>query len=624
MQNVSMQLCGILLIFLIIYLSNKRKFIRLKSINAYFIVLYSSLVCLTLDIVSVLFIRHMNEIPSYIVDFICKGYLISSVVVSYSILNYLIIELHHRDEYITLRKITFSSLIFFSVMIMALPISIYEDRRFLYTYGASVKLAYAVAVGYILLIIYISTKFKDEITNVRRKSIIFWVCILLTAAIIQYFNNKLLLIGFSVALGLTFLYSEIENPVSYIDKESGLYNREMLRKYLYELLSKGEKFSGLAFILESNAVDFTNDRKKRLVVKVSDYLLARKDIISFRNEVQSFAVYIEKEEDLNNIFEDINDFIQNDIKGEEPSIDVSYILLGDSSCIIDIDDASRLYQYARLNNLKDNIVYVDDELIERLNHREYIKNKIINALHTNRIIVFFQPIYDTRKKKFTSAEALVRMVDLDGRIHPPSEFISVAEESGLIIDIGEKVFENVCKFLNTNDVEALGIDYIEVNLSALQCEQYDLYERFNDIMKSNNVNASQINLEITETLQLNNTAVSNKNIKDFKNGGISFSLDDFGTGNSNLDYITTMPVSIVKFDYTMTQGYFKNERTRTIFKYVIPMIKSLNMEIVCEGVETEEQLNTMIGFGIEHIQGYYFSKPLSENDYIKFLKENNK
>ena len=143
-------------------------------------------------------------------------------------------------------------------------------------------------------------------------------------------------------------------------------------------------------------------------------------------------------------------------------------------------------------------------------------------------------------------------------------------------------------------------------------------------MKSNNVNASQINLEITETLQLNNTAVSNKNIKDFKNGGISFSLDDFGTGNSNLDYITTMPVSIVKFDYTMTQGYFKNERTRTIFKYVIPMIKSLNMEIVCEGVETEEQLNTMIGFGIEHIQGYYFSKPLSENDYIKFLKENNK
>ena len=197
-----------------------------------------------------------------------------------------------------------------------------------------------------------------------------------------------------------------------------------------------------------------------------------------------------------------------------------------------------------------------------------------------------------------------------------------AEETGLIIPLGERIFNKVCDFIHDNNIESLGVSYIEVNLSAVQCEHKNLYRNFASIMEEKGIDPKWINFEITETMQLNTSKAINKAITQFLDLGIKFSLDDFGTGNSNLDYMAKVPVSIIKFDYTMTQSYFTNNKTKVIFKHVVPMIQDLGLEIVCEGIETKEQFDTMRSFGVEHIQGYYFSKPLKQADYLEFLKKN--
>jgi EAL domain-containing protein (putative c-di-GMP-specific phosphodiesterase class I) len=112
-----------------------------------------------------------------------------------------------------------------------------------------------------------------------------------------------------------------------------------------------------------------------------------------------------------------------------------------------------------------------------------------------------------------------------------------------------------------------------------------------------------------------------KNMEKLINAGINFSLDDFGTGRSNLDYFLEMPVQVIKFDYSFTQGYFKSEKAKLVIENMIELMHSMGMAIVSEGVETKEQFETMCGLGVEYIQGFYFSKPLPKDEFIAFLEK---
>ena len=133
-----------------------------------------------------------------------------------------------------------------------------------------------------------------------------------------------------------------------------------------------------------------------------------------------------------------------------------------------------------------------------------------------------------------------------------------------------------------------------------------------------------INLEITETATLASKKKLIANMIALRNYGVGFSLDDFGTGQSNLNYIVDMPVDIVKFDKEMTTAYFESTKAKYVMDAAMHMIHGMKLDIVSEGVETAEQLDTMEELGIQYIQGYYFSKPLSQNEYLEFIHKNNK
>lgn len=241
----------------------------------------------------------------------------------------------------------------------------------------------------------------------------------------------------------------------------------------------------------------------------------------------------------------------------------------------------------------------------------------------DRIEVFYQPIFSTREKRFVSAEALVRMRDREGKMVPPGAFISVAEANGKILPLGEIVFDKVCRLFTKEGLEQYGLHYIEVNLSVVQCGYSGLADDYISIMEKHQIDPGYINLEITESASMAAKKTLLENMRRLMEYGVCFSLDDFGTGQSNLNYIVDMPVNIVKFDREMSQAFFRDEKAKYVMNAAMQMIHGMKLKIVSEGIETEEQYLAMEELDIDYIQGYYFSKPLPEAEFITFLQKNN-
>lgn len=261
----------------------------------------------------------------------------------------------------------------------------------------------------------------------------------------------------------------------------------------------------------------------------------------------------------------------------------------------------------------------------------YMKNKdytimanmdtiLKDAIENDRFEVYYQPIFSNEKNGFNSAEALLRLITPEYGFIRPDLFIPMAEESGAIHKIGLIVLEKVCRFISSDEFKKLGLDYIEVNLSVVQCMDKNLADKILSVCKKYGVNPSQLNLEITETASIFTQRNMIKNINRLFETGYSFSLDDFGTGYSNLVRIASLPLNIVKLDksFTWTEN---SEDLKIILENTINMIKKMNMKIVVEGVETEEMLKCFKDLGCEYIQGYYFSKPLPKYDFINYIKD---
>ena len=244
------------------------------------------------------------------------------------------------------------------------------------------------------------------------------------------------------------------------------------------------------------------------------------------------------------------------------------------------------------------------------------------AFAENRFEVYYQPIYSIDSGKYNSAEALLRLNDDMYGYISPEIFIPAAEENGMIHKIGKFVLEEVCRFITGEKFKNLGLEYVEVNLSVIQCMSSELSEDVRAVMERYGVSNEQINLEITETAAAYAQTTIMDNINSLTDYGIAFSLDDFGTGYSNMKRIASMPFAIVKLDKTFAD-IDTDDKMMKVVKNTISMVKDMNMKIVVEGVETEESLREFSNLGVNYIQGYYFSRPLPQDKFISEVKRVN-
>lgn len=256
---------------------------------------------------------------------------------------------------------------------------------------------------------------------------------------------------------------------------------------------------------------------------------------------------------------------------------------------------------------------------EAILHRIKLERSLAKALENHQLEIFYQPQFDIVRNKPVAIEALLRW-NRPGE-HPisPVEFIPIAEESGLIIPIGQWVLTEACKFCR--HLHSLGYHeiYVTVNMSTKQVEQSDFISQIRKVLDQTGLSPQSLELEITESLFMNSLDLCKNKLSQIRSMGIRLALDDFGTGYSSLTRLRVLPFNVLKIDKAFLQE--KSSEQEEIIRTIIKLAHVLGLEVVAEGVETVEQLNLVFAALGDRVQGYYFSRPLSSEVLIQFLDE---
>lgn len=631
MINYLAQVCGMILLIVILAFFCHQKKVNLVTEKIFQRVIIIGIVCLFVDISSVIAIMYMDFININIVFLICRTYLVSLVMVAISAMLYVYSDVYPKVKDFRKYQIIYQAIgALIMVAIYTLPIDIYRDtnRNIYYTEGPAVITTYITIVTIIIVIFVKMYKERKDINIHRRKSVIAWLSIWISAAVIQFLFNELLIVGFACALGITVVYLMLENPQANYDRSTGLFNQNALMQYIKRLYIGGKKFSLICVKIKHIIHrEMSGVSSKEVKMEVIEYLSSFDKALAFKNTEDEVIVIFEGRRDMPNLTDEISERLDRGF-GPNNSVSVKTECLYIEDCGItdNPEDITYLirYAYEGYNDINEQkFVCISEDMLQLMRKERVIEKEILYAIENDLVEVYYQPIYSNKKESFTCAEALIRMRDKDGNMISPVDFIPVAEKNGIIIKLGEVVFEKVCKFVKDNYIEGYGLEYIEVNLSVVQCADSKLAEDYINIMEKYEVNPRHINMEITESASLESKRHLLENMNALINYGVTFSLDDFGTGQSNLNYIVEMPVDIVKFDKDMTNAYFQNKRAKYVMDAAIHMIHGMKLEIVSEGIETKEQFETAKKLGIEYIQGYYFSRPLPQDDFLEFLEKNN-
>ena len=624
-MNIQAQMCGIILLVTMFLFYKRYQSLKLGTQIMFQVLLFGMLFCVICDMLSIWAIVRLLLDYRGLVLAVCKLYLISLVLVGLLGLLYECSDVYEgQKKFLWAAAAGCGIWLAESIVIACLPIGIYKMGRVVYTAGPAVLSTYAFAGGFVVFNIIFTIAHRKQANARRSQVILCWMAIWFGAAFVQFLNNELLLMGYAGALGILVIFFRLENPEYLTDRVTGLYNQEGLLLYARKLYNREKNFSLLSVWWNLGVSQADEGEREQAVMLAFARRLPKLDNTRvFKMADDEVWMVFEDQEHVEDTIEKVKSFVEYGRRELGGMAQAAFTYMPDAALVGDYQEMVHLMQYARWKSSDhsgSNFKRVDMDFVEQMRKEKRMEQMLEEAMKEDRIEVFYQPIFSTAEKKFVSAEALVRMRDRDGNLVPPGVFVSVAEANGKILQLGEIVFKKVCRFFTRERLEQYGLHYVEVNLSVVQCGYPGLAEEYMGIMEKYQSNPQYINLEITESASLAAKKTLLENMHRLMEYGVHFSLDDFGTGQSNLNYIVDMPVSIVKFDREMSQAFFRDEKAKYVLNAAMQMIHGMKLKIVSEGIETEEQYRAMEELSIDYIQGYYFSRPLPEAAFLEFLR----
>lgn len=504
-----------------------------------------------------------------------------------------------------------------------------------YSYGTLVNIVYVMSATYSVMAIAALAYAVKNRHLVIKYDFIFCFAAWLFIAIYQYLVPTASLISLAIALIVMFVYISFENSKENEDKDiHSLLSRNAFEMVIDELFGENKNFYVICFSMQNTtslrstySLSTCLDCIAKSVKSIPDF--SNRNI--FRISEFSFGFILFSKEELTD-WSARYKVSDKALLIEDSSIQPTYIVSA-VECPTSADNAESLFSlisfcqshYEAQND--HSVLIVDKEIADKRNYILSVERLIQRAVDEDGFYVVYQPIINTKTNRCESAEALVRLKDTKSfGFISPEVFIPVAERRGLISKIGDQVFSKVCQFIKDNEVEKLGIKYIEVNLSGIQIADPTIPFRLHQTVKSYGLDPKMINLEVTETALVRSGKVALDNMEKLKSFGYKFSMDDFGTGYSNLSQVAAVKYDLVKMDKSLIWPAFEpnNEQARTIMIACIKMFHTLGISVVAEGVETAEQAEVLATNGVEFLQGYHYSKPVKEDKFLEFVQEFNK
>ena len=490
----------------------------------------------------------------------------------------------------------------------------------------------------VMLVLFLSTFLPNLILfgsgNVNWNNLMVAVCI-----IASYFGFRLFAISNSrliQALALT----------SYYDHQTGVLNKRALKEYLANVKNKDVTRIG---VMLYDIDDFKAYNDKYSHEQGDKMLLEISDIVSMFLKGEGAMVFRHGGGDFVAIMEDISDdrLLKVALKAKEIVEDMKierndgtirkYVTITVGCASANLDDNVDILSDVDTQRVigkkgtKDCVVFngriyvAEGEITtdqQPTLYTERVAAAVAEAMKHNELKIFIQPMYDTTTQNMVGSEALSRWVKPDGTIIRPSEYIPELEKNSSILALDWFMFEETCRVIKRIKDMGLPPIRISVNFSRMHVlYERDIEKRLCDIADSYGVNHNLVEIEITESAYIHLPTIIEPIIRGIRNAGFAVAIDDFGSGASSLEFINTVDVDTLKIDKSLISSNCSDEKERVLLESVVLLAHRLQLNSIAEGVETVEQLGFLKTIGCKQIQGFIFSKPLPEEDYIELYKK---
>ncbi len=506
------------------------------------------------------------------------------------------------------------------------------ELEYRYFQGATVNLCLFIYFPYV---VYLYIRYTKGFSTEKIMSLIIYFVLMLTGVPVRILTKSSSIFEFSVSIALLLCVYTFQNPSEFSDSLSGAGTKNALTFAITNNLAQKKIFTVFGVAVERLDVIIGGSSLEmisELLSQITSYLkhLCPEGNIFFMDDGNYLLIFSGVDPDDQTI-ERTSEQIRKRFKEpwvmneQEMKLFAKTYAIGFPDEVDSLDkfnEVRGIVQKALLRHNRE-VLRVSDLNLKHFEHDKKIDSIVKRALDDGLLEVYYQPIYNTKTGKFASCEALLRLRAPQLGFISPAVFMPIAERNGTVIAIDSFVLASVCEMLQTSIAVELGVEYVEVNLSVVDCIQANLAASVLKTLSKYNIRPDQINLEITETIAEDINSAMDDNIMTLIDRGVSFSMDDFGTGYSNLARIATVPVEIFKLDKSIVQSAFESETSYMVMLNYVKIIKSLGKKIVVEGVETEEQAKQIIRLGCDYIQGFFYARPMPKAQFLEFLRQNN-
>ena len=441
----------------------------------------------------------------------------------------------------------------------------------------------------------------------------------------------------SLYLSFKKLDTTIENLYisSVTDSLTRIGNRNLLKQEVAKLIEKNDEKFCLLFIDLDNFKEindfYGHSIGDELIIEVSQTLknFIKDDEVLTRIGGDEFILVLKGCEDISEIEQRVSKLVSYldqkwIIRNQEITTTASIgvvIYPYDGVTFDELLKNSDIAMYEAKNKGKNRFVIFDTDVKDRIDNEFILKNKLKKALENNEFEMYYQPKVN-KLGKVIGCEALIRWNSSDGKVIPPAQFIPLAERSGLIYDIGNWVMKDVMKTVKSweNDPILKNI-VLAFNVSVVQMRHESFFRDIQMFIDNTNVDISKLEIEITESVFIENKARALHLLNLLRYQGFKINLDDFGTGYSSLSILKTFDIDVLKIDKSFVDEVLI-ENGKIYVKTIVDMAKNLNIQTVAEGVENKEQFEVLKKLDVDYFQGYYFVKPLKKEDFERYVRNN--
>ena len=430
--------------------------------------------------------------------------------------------------------------------------------------------------------------------------------------------------------------------MAYFDSETGVYNRNYFVKRLERAVGKiPNSYNKVQVLyLDIDNYNIINDSVgfilgDELIIKfakmLNEYVTHTLKVGRFNNDEFAIAFYdAEDDESALNLYKDIIKKLEKPIElsdGSKVYVSVSAGIASYPSggkTAVDLIRCADIAMYNVKQHGKNGMFVFEENMLKKFMKNVKLEQKLKTTVDTLGFMLYYQPQYYSEKKELRGVEALIRWQLANGEYVSPGEFIPMAEKNGCIVNIGTWVIKHALADYTVwkNEYGYDGI--ISINISAIQLREKNFKDTLLHYVEINNLTPEHIEIEITESVLIEDFESTISILEELRNRGFKVSLDDFGTGYSSLSYLRDIPIDTLKIDKSFVDTILLDDSTSIITDAVITMVKKLGLETIAEGVETEEQFEYLKNMHCDNIQGFLLGKPMPSEKLIELIMEENK